>query len=223
MNIWSNLTDLFNDNDIVNEMSKKYRNTVLALKKDKRETYATYKGFEGFHEFRDENDVALRLAVNTDCQVTIPIIQRGLYNTKTGAVFASRIPYRQYRKGLSKESIQICTLSDFAFRNGAFNGNQPVNRFGILIFDVLNRKDITYKLEEALQMLSKYGSVAMTRDFGIALPHTDMVGDVALWMGCYHIGAIDTKSKTIHVINTVFHQEVLDSMHTWCNQEYKVI
>lgn len=214
MSIWSNLTDLFKDgDDIAGEMVKKYRGTILAIKNAKQVVYARYRGCNDFHVFHDANDIELKLTHDTSCEVTIPQLDRGLYNTSKGAVYVKRNPFRQYKKGLSKDTHHITSISQYAF-------NSPnadlYNYFDTFAYEALLNKDNECDLDAAFEGLEKYGAVAMNRQFALALSHRTATQDPYLWMNCYPIGTVNRENRTITVLNQTFLQEILDTRYKWC-------
>ena len=66
MRPWQDLTDMFNDEDIIVEMKKKYYNTYLGITtEDKKTFYGKYVGFTGGnHNFYDKYGVEYRTLSN---------------------------------------------------------------------------------------------------------------------------------------------------------------
>jgi len=81
MKQWQNLTDMLKNQDVFDEMSKKYKNTILGIKTNVKSIYATFIGNDDMFVFRDEHGQQLKIADNTDMEIFIPNPEKGLYNT----------------------------------------------------------------------------------------------------------------------------------------------
>ena len=218
MKTWQNLTDLLFEEDVNAEMVKKYRGTVLGILNNSTPIYATYQGVsnKGYHCFMDSNTVSLNLSKETDCTVFIPKIAKGLYNTEKDCVFVSRNPYRQYKRGLTRDSVCIEPLSAYVI------GGQTSNQFSNTIFQVLDSsKQTEVSLQEAITHLTNVPSYAINREFAVTLPHSTIQDcDASLWLHTNFIGVV--RGKIIQVINPIFTQEILDSQDSWCS-DYTVV
>ena len=125
---------MFTNEDIVNEMTKKYRETWLKLDYDGKSLLAFYRYYDnGYHYFRDETGGELRLAMDTDADISIFMPRRGLYNTKVGVVFFVRNPFRQYRRGISKDSASATRLYYI------LSGHEVYNELQYHIWDIAKR------------------------------------------------------------------------------------
>jgi len=215
MKPWQRLTDIIGDLAIIDEMSKKYRNTILGISnpedKTYRPKYAWYSGINNdqtYHMLKDKDGNKIQLATHTDYEVFIPDPPRGMYNTKCGAVLFYRKPFRQHKRGLGDGTAAVERLDQVVI------GNLPRNYFESYIFDVLedslNRR---IPLDHAFQLAQDKGTAAVTRTFAIALSTSSPHG-YDLYYENYLIGRMDDKHVT--VCNPVFYQEVLDTQHEWC-------
>jgi hypothetical protein len=204
MKVWQDLTDMFGEGEVNQEMVKKYRNTILALTYNGKTFYATYKGVNGPHLFNDKEGNTISLVNDTDVAVTIPTLERGLYNTSKGAVFVTRSPYRQYRRGICEDNTYVNSLISIA------NHSQN-NIYSTVVFDVLESK--WHDLPTAFRVCAELGSAAITKQFAIQLHHNKEVGH-ALFYNASYIG--DITKDTITIRNKLFLQEVVDTQRYWC-------
>lgn len=214
--VWKNLTDMFTNEDIASEMSKKYRDTWLKLDHSGKSLLVYYRFFDnGYHNFKDEQGGEIRLSMDTDADVSIFMPRRGLYNTKFGVVFFVRNPYRQYRRGISKDSASSTRLYYI------LNGHEVYNELGMHIWDIAKRELQTpLSLTEGLQVVKEKGDIALTREFAVSLNHlTDDAEAFSLFYEDIYVGQI--KDNKIQVVTPVFYQEVLDNSHIW-GQQYTV-
>lgn len=208
--VWKNLTDMFTNEDIVSEMTKKYRETWLKLEYNGKSLLAYYRYFDqGYHYFRDEQGGEIRLSMDTDADISIFMPRRGLYNTKVGVVFFVRNPFRQYRRGISKDSASATRLYYI------LSGHEVYNELQYHIWDIAKRELQTpMTLDQGLQVLKEKADVALSREFAISLNHlTDDVNTFSLFYEDTYIGKI--KDNKISIITPVFYQEVVDNSHIW--------
>jgi len=207
MKPWQNLTDLFDTQEVNAEMVKKYRNTMLCISRSERDFYAIYKGYEaGYHCFKDEHDGELLLKPETECNVTIPTVKPGLYNTHKGVCYVTHNPYRQYRRGLCSDRLSCVLLHDLLL--GVFCDNS----YGSVIFDVLENSGY-FSVTSALKMAEDYGTAAINRDYAITLS-TEKSEGFDLFYRIHRVGSID--KDTIRVDNNLFLQEIYDTKQLWC-------
>jgi hypothetical protein len=207
---WTNLTDMFNQDDIVAEMTKKYRDTWLKLTVNNKSFLAYYKYYEaGYHYFKDEQGGDIRLTMDTDIDINIFMPRRGLYNTKHGVVFFVRNPFRQYRRGISKDSASATRLYYI------LNGHEVYNEMPQHIWDIAKKElQEPMSLDEGLQILKEKGDVALSREFAISLNHlNDDPTTTSLFYEDVYIGSI--KDNKIKVITPILYQEVIDNSHIW--------
>jgi hypothetical protein len=213
MRNWQNLTHLFDQEEICEEMKKKYQGSILGITIPSGKTvYAVYQRFmDGFHLFKDMDGVTLRLEHNTDCNVFIAFPEKGLYNTPTGMVYFRRLPYRQYRKGITEEnSCASDVLIEILTGGRAYNG---------VMKNVKHILEAQYPIhiDAALEMLQGMPSVALNRDFGFSHPYTE---DKHFFL--YYLNNVIgfVRDKEIVIKNHVFFQEVLDAR---CFADYKIV
>jgi len=110
MKQWQNLTDMFkDDDDVSDEMIKKYKNTVLGIKIPTVTVFATFVGFadNGMFLFKTKEQHTIKLSNDTEAEIFIPNPEKGLYNSPKGALFFQRHPKRQWKRGLNGENTQI--------------------------------------------------------------------------------------------------------------------
>lgn len=208
MKPWQNLTDLFDTQEVNSEMVKKYKNTHLCINTGKAEFYAVYRGYEaGYHRFKDSFEAELLISNETDCDITIPTVKQGLYNTAHGVHYVTHNPYRQYRKGLCSDRLSCVSLRDFLL--GAF----PDNNYSRVIYDVLQNQQKTLPIGDALNEASLMGMAAINQDYAITLS-TENADGFDLYYRIYRVGSID--KNTIRVDNKLFLQEIYDTKHKWC-------
>lgn len=213
MKPWQKLTDIMGDANIADEMSKKYKGTVLAITDydSGRVTYAVYNGIDGEHEYhrlKDKQGYPIKLSIDTQYDVWIPDPPKGMYNTKEGAVYFYRKPFRQHKRGLGEGTACVEKL-------GAVIGAElSHNYFEGLIFDVLEDEKVrSVTLATAFKLAELRNSAAINRTFAICLhPHKET--GYALFYEKYMIGEID--EEVIRLGNPAFKQEIIDTQHTWC-------
>lgn len=213
---WKNLTDMFTNEDIASEMGKKYRETWLKLDHGGKSLLVFYRFYDnGYHYFKDEQGGEIRLSMDTDADISIFMPRRGLYNTKFGVVFFVRNPYRQYRRGISKDSASSTRLYYI------LSGHDVYNELHQHIWDIAKREmQVSLSLEQGLQVLKEKADVALSREFAVSLNHlSDDTDAFSLFYEDTYIGQI--KDNKIKIITPVFYQEVLDNSHIW-GQQYTV-
>jgi hypothetical protein len=208
MKPWQNLTDLFEAKDVNTEMVKKYRNTHLCIDTGDKEFYAIYKGYEnGYHKFADEFGGEIQLTNTTDCNVTIPTVKSGLYNTPHGVVLLTHNPYRQYRKGLCADRINCMLLTNL------FTNTYADNEYSQVIFHILKNQFVRMSLKEVFIKLEFNRIVAINCDYAIAHSLVHETGFDLLYRD-FRVGSID--KDVITVDSKLFLQEIYDTKHLWC-------
>lgn len=214
MRNWQNLTALFEEGEVNDEMRKKYQGSILGIRTPSNKTvYATYDRYrEGFHVFRDREGGVLKLAPETECEVFIAFPEKGLYNTPTGMVYFRRLPYRQYRKGITEENSY---LSDVLI--DVLTGNRSGNAVMQRIKHVLECQYPPH-IDAAIEMLTALPSVALDRSFGISLPYTEGETTPFVYFLNNVIGFI--RGTDVVIKNPVFFQEAIDSR---CFGHYRIV
>ena len=217
MSIWSKLTDS-EDGTVNQEMVKKYKGTWVGIKYENYPTvYGIYRGVndEGFHTIDTKKGV-VKLAQNTDADVFVPQLEAGYYETENSVCYLRRNPYRQYRRGLSTESIFVEKMGD-----SIYNGFIKIsNKFDTCIEEVLthiNTKDV--QLNAAIETLNAKNKLVqrLNRDFMISLNHHENTADTySLWTGRCLVGFVDNKSRVINLVNDIFKQELADNYYSIC-------
>jgi len=216
MKTWQNLTHMINDTDCIAEMKKKFQGTVMGINVpgNDQTTYAYYTGINNLeqHVFNTREEDKITLAPNTTAEVFIPNPKVGLYNTpNNGVVSFTRLPYRQHRRGLYRDTA---TIENYLTRLTLWGMHTTPNLFDTHIYDVLNdklQKETT--LEEALHIAEKNISHALNRKFYVCVSHNQKTGFSIFYHHCY-IGNINEKEKTITIFNDLFVQELVDYLKT---------
>lgn len=219
MRPWQDLTDMFNDEDIIVEMKKKYYNTYLGITtEDKKTFYGKYVGFTGGnHNFLDRYGVVTSVGMETYKKVFIPKLDKQLANNNAGRAFiVLRNPYRQNRRGISTDSHYIDVLTNSAVEDVHKMTN--INNLDQVIFDILENKDKFPTLETAIDICDREDSCAISTNFAVMLNAINE--DSLCYMICLFnlpIAILDTKSKTISCFVKEFSQEILDNKHLFPN------
>jgi len=215
MKPWQRLTDIFGQHQITEEMSKKYRGTILGISDPDDPTFKTIYGYYhgindngDFHILKDKESNRMQLSVDTNFEVFIPDPPRGMYNTKMGAVLFYRKPFRQHKRGLGDGTAMI-ELLDNTIRKGDIR-----NWFESYIYDVLHDQQIRGRtLGKCFELTNEFGSAAINREFAMSL-HTVQPTGYHLYYENRLIG--DITEDTIMLGSDLFYQEVIDSQDTWC-------
>lgn len=218
MESWQNLTDIIGDYQINQEMKKKYQNTILGifdpLGESRNVTYGWYVDCateeNPYHTMQTKLGHSFKLAQETNYEIFIPNPTRGMYNTEMGVVLFYRLPFRQYKKGLSDNSCMVELLEDKILKIN------PRNHFNKTIFDILNEceEGRSYSLnEETWKLIEEKGALALNKSFSITLHKIQSTG-FQLYYENFLIGEI-TKEKIL-LKNPIFLQEILDTKYIWC-------
>jgi len=217
MRLWQKLTDLFEGNDVTQEMSKRYKDTLMCITVGSNNYYAYYRGLsdDGFHTFRDQHDQRIMLSETTDYEVSVPRLESGAYNTKHGTVYVTSIPARQWKRGLSQANTHVRSLQQ------VLQNMEGQNGFKDYIFDVVdNQLQRVCSLKDARILAEETGSHSCDRNFSVMLdPMTD-TDTSYLFYNRYVIGRVD--GLVITVLNPVFIQEILDKQRNLFS-EFEVI
>lgn len=219
MRPWQDLTDMFNDEDIIVEMKKKYYNTYLGITtEDKKTFYGKYIGFTGGnHNFYDKYGVVISVGMETYKKVFIPKLDKQLANNNAGRAFVVlRNPYRQNRRGISTDSHYIDALTSSAVED--HTKMTGINNLDHVIFEILENKDKFPTLETAIDICNGEDSCAISTNFAIMLNAIN--ADTLCYMICLYnlpIAILDTKSNTISCFVKEFSQEILDNKHLFPN------
>jgi hypothetical protein len=209
MKQWQNLTNMLQNDEVIEEMIKKYRNSVLGIKKPNDSVfYAQYNHYKGgFFNFTMSNGDQIQIHSDTDMELFIPNPEKGLYNTRVGAVFFCRNPLRQWKRGLTRENVNMMEV------NHSVMGRPYTNIFDHIWDEVLNWGDNTLSVPEALLLASENGSAAINKTYGV-VAHPRYDDGFILMHNQFIIGEID--EKTILIRNPIFKQEILDTQTNWC-------
>lgn len=209
MKVWQELTDMFNSHQIFVEMEKKYKNSWLELNNDNVSEMVKFRGndSQGNFIFEDVYENHIVLNKDTTCKVFVPILAQGLYQCNNVMLHARYSAARQYRRGLSADSIIIV---------------EPVSNTHISIHSFMKYyKQQTYPLsvQKAMKILknTEKSSQTLSRNFGIVRTQ-----DAFLFL--YQdviIGKI--VENTIKVTHKQFYQEVMDSQRLIDYTGYEVL
>lgn len=207
MKAWQNLTHMATDIDCVQEMKKKFYDTIMGIRTENGKTvYCKYTGYNADykHHFYTRDDNKIILNQNTDAEVFIPDPQRGLYNTEFGVGYFHRLPYRQHKRGLYSETAIVKLLS----RN--ITSTFTSNNFDETIFDILNEsQQQPVSIREACKRATEKMSWAINRNFCVSLSHIENTG-FSLFYDTAYIGQVNPEERTIRVDDTLFEQELHD-------------
>lgn len=209
--IWQALTNLHNDGDVNAEMVKKYRNTILKIKSGQDTIYARYSGQskDGYHIFADLFDQTIKIAKNTDMDVSVWFPRKGLYNVISEPnrfVFFRRTATRQYRKGVSEDS---CKVYDPVLKQ--ISGTHSLYGMNVLL-DIAKKREVVRHLDEACLLVqdkvSNTVSVAINYRWGVSASTTQDDSICLLWL--YDKAVATIKNGKITFVNPTFIQELLD-------------
>lgn len=221
MKPWHALTHFEKDADVLPEMVKKYKNTILRIIYGEKTTYAYYRGYsqEGKHIFNASLGLGhpdITLAHDTDCFIDIPQFVKGYRQLGAHACYLQRKPFRQFRKGLCSDNTQIQSLY-----TKLYYGTD--NEFGKHIIEALAAPIPNTTITEGIKFLQQGArTYALTLDFAISHNHYEVDPDsFSLFFGFDFVGFVNTKTKTIKVVNEVFIQEIVDTQHELC-PDYKL-
>lgn len=217
-NIWSQLTNLDKTEEIQQEMTKKYRNTILKIVDGNSVVYGKFAGYGrgGYYMFNDLHGNNIQLAPNTDVDVRIWYPKRGLYNVEypahDGFVYYARTANRQYRRGINEENTQIYNppIHGFSVEN--------THTFSLTTLAQIAANSRKYRhLDEMIKNLddpnTRLLSYAINDRWGISLPlNTTVPNTYDIWLYNVKVGQI--KNNTIKVNETAFLQELLDEHNT---------
>lgn len=211
-NIWSKLTNLDNFEDIIHEMTKKYRHTIMKIVSDKTVAYGKYAGYKDkYHTFYDLYDNPIRLSDDTDAEVRIWYPKRGLYNVNfdgyTGVLYYTRTANRQYRRGMNDDNT---TLID---PMGAAYGHMR-KQFSLHYLQQIaeNKRDFRH-LDEVIHAMSSSNTAILSYAFNdrwaVSLPiDSELIDKYDLWLYRHKVGHI--QNNTIYFTDATFKQELID-------------
>ena len=209
MAAWADLTDAFNDDMQIGEMGKKYINCYLYVKPEgEGPVLCVYKGYiDGFHVFNDPNGMSIRVKHNTKSEIVCVHPEKGLFNARRRMFYYSKLPLRQYKRGICKDNCEII---------------DPVmslwTRKTYLNYDVLEKalQPEYLPIQTAIEALrsGNLAACALDKNFGISLSFTKSSNVLFLWYHDTVIGNI-TKNDVIIIHNEFFEQEVLDNMRVF--------
>lgn len=205
--IWNDLTDAVNRGMAIDEMKLKYQDTVLNLvKPDGEEVLAFYRGYEEpFHYFKDELGVDLKLKHETEYKVISKFPERRLFNHKKLALEFIRLPNRQNKRGICKNTARIYSPVRSLWADGAFSWDLSTIR------DALFPKYPSC-FEEAMKELYNKNviGIALNDKFMVSLSITNKPNQYHLFYCNKLIGFVE--GDTVHVKHPLFKQEVLDNL-----------
>ncbi|NTV78939.1 MAG: hypothetical protein HGA25_07375, partial [Clostridiales bacterium] len=180
MKNWQNLTDMSDDLNIIDEMIKKYKNTILGIRHNNKTHYAKYDGYNSKTQmfgFTMKNGDNISVAKDTDTEIFIPNPEKGLYNTQQGAIFFCRNPLRQWKRGLCDANVILISINK---RNLSNPWMFKTNTFAESWEDVLIESEYpgNIYLDNALEIANIVGSAAINRTYGVVLHPTNSTGYV---------------------------------------------
>lgn len=205
--IWNNLTDAVNRGMAIDEMRLKYKDTVLLIKKPGgSEVLAYYRGYDdNFHYFKDEHDVDIKLRHETECEVICKFPERRLFNHGKLALEFIRLPTRQNKRGICKDTCRIYSPVRQLWSIDAHPWTLTTVR------DALFPK-YPVCFEEALKELfnKNVASVALNEKFMVTLSFTNKPQQYPLFYCNKLIGYFE--GDTVYIKHPLFKQEVLDNI-----------
>lgn len=217
-NIWSQLTNLNNTEEIQHEMTKKYQNTILKIIDANSVIYGKFTGVncDGYYVFLDLYGNAIQLTTNTNVNVRIWYPKRGLYNIEQPShnsfIYYARTANRQYRRGINEENTRIFNPTIQAYEE------EPIPNFNQNLLGQIAANSRKYRhLDEIIKDLNdpntKLLSYAINTRWGISLPlETTDPNTYDLWLYTSRVGHI--KNNDINITETTFIQELLDEHNT---------
>lgn len=212
---WYELTHMFSQSSALSEMEKKYSNSFLILKTNSSKIIAKYIKFkDGFYLFKDKFNNMLQIGLETNVEVLIPQVTKGLYQCGPVCLFGSYTAYRQYRKSINCESFQVT--------EPFYETSYEVDT---LMFNYLDQ-NYPNSYEKAIELVTQeyYMSVAINKQFGIIKIHPSGYSTkYFLFYMDVVIGEIDIIKKEIKIHLKEFNQEVMDSTRTIAFGDYNVV
>lgn len=222
MNPFKFLTDMEDRGQVLDEMQKKYKNTILLLRrKDAPATYVTYRGCSDNQErvyfytltTPDNQYATIEMFYDEEAEVTIPKPELGCYTANGKLVVLQTLPHRQWRKGLCSGNTSI----QYVFEPGK---HAKSNSFDYCIGEVLLNNQAERTVDDALAYMSKEPNtvgVHITRNFGLIENFFSTDDFVFLYHFKNLIGLVYPKENKIVIENKTFLQEVLDTQNSWCS------
>ena len=224
---WETLTDMSNVVQALQELSKKYRDTVLGITfKDKQKTiYGTLEDVNTTYCYFNTKDGQIKISVTDEnVDIFIPKVATGCYTAiKHKSLYVlSYLPHRQWKKGLCKQNTEVIHVPSLYTSYYAIH-----NDFNPTIQDILENTGLQQDrtIDKAFKFLDEnndFSGVSLNRNFGITLNFTDEdVNKYYIFNDRYLIGYILRNEQKIIVENDIFLQEVIDTQNVWC-PNYKV-
>lgn len=216
--IWQNLTDAVGKNMSIEEMGKKYLNTYLILiNKNKEPMVVLYSGYQDdYHIFTDEHGVKLRISHDTDLEIICKFPERCLFNHEKRALEFIRLPYRQYKRGICKENVQIYSPVRKLIENRSTSCD--IKTIKSALFPIYPNN-----CEEAIEKLNnKHAvSIALNEKFMLSQNVTSLSKNKQLFFLWFSNKIIGTFTNNVfHIKHSLFKQEVLDNIHLF--KPYKI-
>jgi hypothetical protein len=224
MNSFQKLTDMTELADVISEMSKKYYKCFVCIENPQtgEQTYSRYQEYDhdkkAFIFISDGN--ALYIPFDTELDIYVPKLRRGLYNINGLCMYVRQIPARQYKRGLNPDNFLICPLYKYIF------GGTHINEFYNWCKDVLSTPQKNCTLDDAIDALVGHEdknikpipAIAINRDFALMHSATGISVDDGydLWYHASFVGKVFPENRVIKVHNPVFFQEILDTQIKWC-------
>ena len=208
MNIFERLTDLpgASKGICLSEFDKRYQHTYLYVHNvpNKTKVLAQYRGLNINSQLLFSNETC-QFTLDyyaEDVDITIPNPEKGYYSDGSILVYFSRMPFRQWKRGLTKSNSYLMKFNVKLKPNGLNNVLDAY--YYLLSFDLVQT------LPEALQKADAYGEAIIDRDFCVS-GHIVKEEGYLLWYHNCIVGEILAETKEVIVQNDVFLQEVLDN------------
>lgn len=206
--IWTNLTDALNKQMSIEEMAKKYANTFLILQTQYgKEMVVQYFGYEeGYHKLKDEFGVLLHLQQDTDQQIICKFPERCLFNHNRVAYEFTRLPLRQFKRGICADNTRIYSPVRALFDSKSI-------KWGFKHIQAALTPEYPKCCTEAIENLNAqtHLSIALSPQFMISQPITSEKNKYWLFFSNKLIGYFE--KDTFVIKHKLFKQEVLDNIH----------
>lgn len=210
MNIWQRLTDfnVSNNEELGNEVLKKYKNTYLFLEQNERKIPVYLRSYEdGYYYVLDENDVYIKLNTNTKTELFNFKPIKCLFNHEKHCLYIYKNPARQFKRGVCQENTSI---SDPILNlNSRANGLIKIEHK--YLQSLINENYYSFDiLHDKIKTKNVY-SGALDKNFMISLSITNDPSLLFVWYHTTLIGYIN--NNKLYCKNPYFAQEVYDNRH----------
>lgn len=215
MNPFKFLTDMEDRNAVLEEMSKKYKGTILCINSPGQQySYGNYRGHSDdmktlyFNILSKDNEpIECIIDYNQEIEVTIPKLELGCYTAGNKLVVLQTLPHRQWKKGLCDGNTII-----YSPYEPADYGTK--NYFNNYIHEILLENQEQQTITTAVEKLKTNNTLLGThinRNFGLIENFFNADPFYFLYHYQFLIGKVYPEEQRILVENKHFLQEVLDA------------